>query len=85
MTIQEVIEAHCEYGEMRSYSGRGMYGKECLGVTVDDPYRFMMELGYGIGVEESECAEGLRLPAVQVDSLGLSSIVYFPKEKYDEV
>lgn len=77
MTLQELIE---DLGyETRSYSGRGMYGRECLGVTVEDPISFTLELGYAIGQEETS-----ELPRrTSWDSMGLDYIVYFPNVPYD--
>ena len=31
--------------EVRDYSGRGMFGRECPSVTVDNPYDFIAEIG----------------------------------------
>jgi hypothetical protein len=50
----------------QSYSGRGMEGKYCLGVTVDYPGSFLMELS---PKERKECVR---------DSMGLSTIIYWP-------
>ncbi len=79
----------------RIYSGRGMYGAQCLGVVTDDPLIFMFELGemsYEIKSEESddeynsEHHELVQLlndcsSNICQDSMGLSSIVYFPNIK----
>lgn len=79
MTLQELIE---DLGyETRSYSGRGMYGRECLGVTVEEPVSFALELGEAIGADD-ERSFG-RLPAVRWDSMGRDYIVYFPNVPYD--
>lgn len=51
---------------VRSYSGRGMYGKECVGITTDDPDEIV-----------ASCREhGLSIPAR--DSMGLKTICYWP-------
>ena len=82
MTLQELIE---DLGyETRSYSGRGMYGRECLGVTVDNPIFFALELGQEIGANEDCGNWGKNLPRISWDSMGLDYIVYFPNVPYDE-
>ena len=75
----------------RSYSGRGMYGKECLGVVLNRDQDLGMIFGDLIDVlarnrEDfdqifiAECfQEGLR-----TDSLGLGTILYFPRFPYEE-
>ena len=76
MTLQELIE---DLGyETRSYSGRGMYGRECLGVTVDDPVFFALEIGQEMGSNEEYNNFGRNLPCVSWDSMGRDYIVYFP-------
>jgi len=50
-----------------SYSGRGMYGKTCVGIVCDNA---------------SECLEVAGAHGIRggvVDSMGLSVIVYWPK------
>lgn len=72
--------------EPRSYSGRGMYGRCCLGV---DLYQGQ-SLGSLIAVLITEVDEDDRedvAEAVQgmlTDSMGLGSIVYFPSVLFDE-
>lgn len=56
------------------YSGRGMYGKECLAVVYDQPVdliRFvvaMAERGWGDALTDS----------VAQDSMGLGAVIYWP-------
>jgi hypothetical protein len=72
---------------VRSYSGRGMYGKQCLGVDTDmgigalmaHLVRFVAGLDQGTcqGEYDVECiAEAL--DGMQTDSMGRGTIVYFP-------
>jgi hypothetical protein len=60
-------------GEFRDdYSGRGMYGETCVGVVFDyrsDIYEFMFDV-----YEET----GYRLTAPAEDSMGISTIFYWP-------
>lgn len=86
-TLQELIE---DLGySTRSYSGRGMYGKYCLGVTLDagSESRFLLELGMAIGEfnadPTNELEQTISLPnRVSSDSMGLDRIIYFPNVEY---
>lgn len=62
------------------YSGRGMYGEECVGVSVNgDPKMF--ELGYEIGSNDGMFGQNLvaALSNYRTDSLGRGTIIYWPK------
>jgi hypothetical protein len=54
------------------YSGRGMYGQECLGFT----YSTDTDLLY-LGAALSAHFDG-DIPSCRTDSLGMGGIVYFP-------
>lgn len=83
--------------EIRRYSGRGMYGKECVGIEYDA----------GLGQLFADCLEAfshspenkdyqLEIPAVvledlaeafremRTDALGRGTIVYFPSVAWEE-
>ena len=47
--------------EVRVYSGRSMYGRECPSVTVNNPNDFIAEIG---------------MKGLKIDNMGLSYIVY---------
>lgn len=87
MTLQNLIE---KMGyKTRSYSGRGMFGKYCLGVSIDGNLAtFLMELGAAIGEHNAEAGctgeERIDLPYSTSDALGLGTIVYFPNVQYVE-
>lgn len=59
----------------RSYSGRGMYGARCVGVTIERGEE--MELGRDLADYELG-EEGERLPRACTDSMGLDVILYWP-------
>lgn len=64
--------------EPRSYSGRGMYGKECYAIAFED-HKEVAKFFYYLGMEDAE-DEGLE-PLVdnsRTDSLGRGIILYFP-------
>ncbi|MHB8407832.1 MAG: hypothetical protein ACYDHY_06915 [Acidiferrobacterales bacterium] len=81
MTLQEIIE---EAGyETRSYSGRGMYGRSCLGVTIDRDHDLMDFIADVLehaseseDISLSELADSFR--GAKTDSMGLGTILYFP-------
>jgi hypothetical protein len=62
------------YGAFYSYSGRGMFGAECVGITVDrDGFR--------------EVTKALKKKRIlySTDSMGLDSVVYFQHIPYNPV
>lgn len=76
----EVIES-ANY-EARSYSGRGMYGRECVGIELRQG---TSQFGVGVAVANmaltlgyEDLAEDLMDLRVASDSMGLDTIVYFP-------
>lgn len=68
---QAFIDAICDElnaDEVRDdYSGRGMYGKTCYGVVTKNPEAVLMEAGRA------------GLPVPRQDSMGLSTIIYWPQ------
>lgn len=63
----------------RSYSGRGMYGVECVGVELDS-----IASGFSIGAAlameaEPDEREDLTEMDPEWDALGLEVILYFPR------
>ena len=74
--------------ETRSYSGRGMFGKECLGITVDNPLHDVQEIAYQLGLNngdmDAEPEEIIKLPkSVSWDQMGTRYIVYWPQVPYN--
>jgi hypothetical protein len=78
------------YSIRNDYSGRGMYGDSCFGITFEDGLRaalvFFASLGYYVGEQqhlpspdfEDDFADKLA-SAARYDQMGLSIIVYFPR------
>jgi len=63
----------------RAYSGRGMYGKECIGFVTDEPMALAMALTVVlIDLEDTADVPEWSDLTVRTDSMGLSSILYFP-------
>lgn len=87
MTKQEVVELVKSFDNeddfvVRSYSGRSMYGRKCLGIDCRDPLECMGQLVCLLCdqfEETSEVREVLEwLGAASFDSMGLDYILYFP-------
>lgn len=70
MSAKEKIEeaANGDRTLYTEYSGRGMYGKTCIGIVCDDPEDVIAEVG---------------VRGAQMDSMGRRTIVYWPKVKGD--
>ena len=66
--------------ETRTYSGRGMYGKQCVGFVVssDGIIEAVAEIMIDEDVETQRQLLGLFRTA-QTDSMGMNTIVYFPR------
>ena len=67
------------YGD---YSGRGMFGKECLSVEVDGGdqlARFFFQMGLHVG-QRFETT----LPHTKMDSMGKGTVVYWEKVQVED-
>jgi hypothetical protein len=66
----------------RSYSGRGMYGKSCIGIETDEQTD-VFTLGFIVG--QALCGEDVgHLPPCKTDSMGTDMIVYWPDLAWPE-
>ena len=86
-TVNEVVSYIDE--RTRSYSGRSMYGDNCIGVTTDSsPFGFTARMiegamkYYGKDSEEFEAIIAL-MKKTNFDSMGMSSIYYWPSVKWE--
>ncbi len=88
MEFSEIKDAFESAGlNVRSYSGRGMYGRSCLGVVTDKSgaalvCEVIQELISGAS-DDSETVDKIsdlcsELSDPSEDSMGLSTIVYWP-------
>ena len=66
---------------VRSYSGRGMYSKECVGLQVESTDRLLEVIGYAIAESENK-HERMELVKLMTNSrsdrMGRDMIVYWP-------
>jgi hypothetical protein len=79
----ETIAAGADIEDYRTdYSGRGMYGKQCVGIVGDmaDFMDFVTTLAAWYFEDEDEEAEEFwyRINSVQIDNMGRDSIFYWP-------
>lgn len=98
MKLEDIITLIEQTGNQpRSYSGRGMYGSECLGVVVDDPIEFVLDLFWSMSAlkvilspngdiheldtDIEQLVDALRHS--RTDSMGLSTILYWPRIKWE--
>lgn len=89
----EAIEAaeirDCDELKARSYSGRAMYGRDCVGVVVPhDVSSFQLGAAIARALLEGDPDEGARdvedLADLRVceDNMGRDTIVYFPRVEW---
>ena len=73
--------------ELRThYSGRGMYGQSCIGFVTDlSLFSLGLELALFLdGKNKTELIDTFSRARVNEDSMGLSSITYFPSIQAEE-
>ena len=89
LEVAKVLEGFCEVydGDITfypNYSGRGMYGSTCPGITVNDGMEpFELALALAEYVNETEDVGPYELGDIlggsRTDSLGFGYIIYFPR------
>ena len=67
ISIIEQFAMDNSYEFVNNYSGRNMYGKECVGFICEDVYRAIWELGRA-DIEQK----------FKTDNMGHNYIIYFP-------
>jgi hypothetical protein len=95
ITAINVVAADVDLAEQpRSYSGRGMYGRNCLGITTNNPTKCGIQLTLKVVsyladffedtdiMEIIDIVEDTLTSRVCTDSMGMSSILYFPEIDY---
>lgn len=86
--------AETQDATVMSYSGRGMYGKECLAVSLDDSngYGFTSRVVFEATWEyrgdddEDSLMEGMLdiIEGTATDNLGRGIVLYWPSVTYEE-
>lgn len=81
----EFIRDYTEY-EPAKYSGRGMYGRQCVSITHDSPEDVILDIlqakAENAPEEVSQMIDMLR--GSSQDSMGRSSVIYWPNVKWPE-
>jgi hypothetical protein len=83
--VLELLENTSFSDSIRTYSGRGMEGRLCLGVEI--PRNSLFELGYEMAravYSEAIWADTSIVPAPHTDSIGHDMIAYWPSAKVQE-
>lgn len=78
----ELLEQRCE--RVVPYSGRGMYGFECVSVklTNDNPYGIVASVMFG-AEDDSERSELVQIfERTAEDGLGLGMVIYWPRMEW---
>lgn len=81
--LRESLEEASPLATLMRYSGRAMYGAECLAIDTDYPESTLTGLIYDLMADATEAsAELARLLAVEhdvlADSMGRGTVVYWP-------
>ncbi|MCI8363928.1 MAG: hypothetical protein HFG34_03115 [Eubacterium sp.] len=79
--INEILmlfgETSTEYTLRADYSGRGMFGRECIGIVCQDALSMMVDLTEYISTFDV-ININQKLGRICSDSMGMDTIVYFP-------
>lgn len=85
LASRQIAELEGEFDEdfRPDYSGRGMYGKTCIGYTGEYPFYFAARLAYLLNDGDEMDANDLvyaieGLPECSTDSMGRGTIYYWP-------
>lgn len=84
MTVEEAIKnfisENDQYELYEGYSGRGMFGRKCLGVVVKQGYSFMDFIINLTRYMDNYDVDDIdfKLEGATYDNLGLDTVVYFP-------
>ena len=84
MTVRESIESFVSENEQyelyENYSGRGMFGRSCLGVVIKQGYSFMdFIINLTRYMDDNDVDDiDFKLEGATYDNLGLDTVVYFP-------
>lgn len=87
----ELCKSTCDSlydAKVRSYSGRGMHGKECVGlVSNDDGFQSVVAEMVRTGVDEDFDMEEVAdvISSARTDSMGIGIVIYWPKNEWPTV
>lgn len=79
---RETLDQMGSDAKVRSYSGRGMYSKQCVGIETDESiFKFTVGLCLTLGEEAEQL---LDVGDPKSDSMGMGSIIYFPRMEWTD-
>lgn len=88
--IRALIKDYCATENLNyreNYSGRGMYGRSCVAIDCDNPLETLA--GIFVYLVDSDDLGGhdvmMALGEPKLDSMGMGSVLYFPKLKSNQV
>lgn len=81
--LLEEVTTQDGIGRLRRYSGRAMWGKECVAITGDYLNPFDLALRLADRAEDFGFQIG-DLPSPDTDSLGRGIVIYWPKIEWPE-
>lgn len=76
--LQSIIENTDHADDVRSYEGRGMYGRSCLGVVISCSLGEFFADVMSASLETHQAADAESFRGMRTDSMGLGTVVYFP-------
>lgn len=82
LALESLRETCDQEFEIRSYSGRAMYGKTCVAIVGDDLNMFKFGLALGAQADEDTMPiDDLLYEAenMKQDSMGLGTVYYWPR------
>ena len=79
--LREVYEGGSLEMEVRSYSGRGMYGDECVAVVMGD-FNSTWTLALALADVNNGHADLFGLPEPRTDNMGLGMVLYWPQMEW---
>lgn len=87
--IKELIRGFCEDEDLayrEDYSGRGMYGKTCVGITCDRPLSVLVSI-FAYIMESNDELSGDEVKHIlgepYEEAMGTRHILYFPSLKME--
>ena len=81
--LEDVNNMHGIFTSVRRYSGRAMYGRECVAILGEYINPFVVALRLAERAERHGF-DIIDIPVPDVDSLGRGSVVYWPQVEWPE-
>lgn len=76
-TLNSIVTSMGQDAQARSYSGRGMFGKQCVSIDLDSAGD-LFELGNQLGLRE------IKIDSPSTDSMGHGIVAYWTRIEWPE-